>query len=253
MGEKNPSFVLFSAVSYYLWESSNITFTIVWMKFSIMCRAPNPSPQHVNTVFIVHMDFSPHKYPKANFFLMVQNFRWLITQKHFFLLTCKCKQDSKEKYTPTTPRPGEMYQCWSGLRLNVCRKELEAQNKKSKHICGNQETVAFLHTNQLISVWNKRIVPRKKKKRLGLSSPSHRYPNGFWDVFNWCLWRLWGKLGMSYLSCSTSGPKIHLHRLCGELLGKLWESITLLHQVYLWDLPKATLERPDPRLEAYGL
>lgn len=137
-----------------------------------------------------------------------------------------------------------MYQCcWSGLQLNVCRKELEAQNKKSKHICGNQETVAFLHTNQLISVWNKRILPRKKKKRLGPWSPSYPYPNGFWDVFNWCLRRLWGKLRMNYLSCSTSGSKSHLCRLWGKLLCKLWERITLLHQVYLWDLPKANLER----------
>lgn len=30
--------------------------------------------------------------------LMVQNFRWLITQKEFSLFTCKCKQDFKEKY-----------------------------------------------------------------------------------------------------------------------------------------------------------
>lgn len=85
-----------------------MNLTIVWMKFNIVGTPPPiPSSQHINTVFIAHMDFSPHKYPKANFFLMVQNFRSLITQKHLFLFTCKCKQDSREKYTPPTPRPSE--------------------------------------------------------------------------------------------------------------------------------------------------
>lgn len=53
--------------SYYLWEGGNLTFRIVWMKFNIMCYL-TPAPQHINTVFIVYMDFSPHKYPKAIFF-----------------------------------------------------------------------------------------------------------------------------------------------------------------------------------------
>lgn len=124
------------------------------------------------------MDFSPHKYPKANFFVMVQNFRWLITQKHFFLFACKYKQDSREKYTlPPTLLPSKFIRGGGGLRLNVCRKELGAQNKKSKHICGNQGTAAFLHTNQLISVWNKMIFPRQKKKKwLSSSNSSHPYP-----------------------------------------------------------------------------
>lgn len=87
-----------------------MNLTIVGMKFNIVGTTtppPIPASQHINTVFIARMDFSSHKYPKANFFLMVQNFRSVITQKHLFLFTCKCKQDSREKYTPPAPQPSE--------------------------------------------------------------------------------------------------------------------------------------------------
>lgn len=62
-------------------------------------------------------------------------------------------------------------------------RDLKPRIKKSKHICENQGTAAFLHTNKLISVWNKMRLPRKKKKKwLSSRSPSHLQPNGFWDV-----------------------------------------------------------------------
>jgi hypothetical protein len=49
--------------------------------------------------------------------------------------------------------------------VEYMQKGLEAQNEKSKHSCENQGTVPFLHTNQLISVWSKTILPRRAKKK----------------------------------------------------------------------------------------
>lgn len=82
-GEK--SFVLFFYSSSYLQENDYVTFNIADMKFNTMCCTPSCPPTHQYCIHCPYGFFSPHKYPKANFFPHVQNFRWLITQKHFCL------------------------------------------------------------------------------------------------------------------------------------------------------------------------
>ena len=70
-------------------------------------------------------------------------------------------------------------------------RDLKPRIKKSKHICENQGTAAFLHTNKLISVWNKMRLPRKKKKKVTQFQKSFS-PSAKWilrcgstDVYSW--------------------------------------------------------------------
>lgn len=55
MGKK--ALCYFSTVATIYEKEAILLFSIVGMKFNTMCYTPIPAPQHINTVFIVHMDF----------------------------------------------------------------------------------------------------------------------------------------------------------------------------------------------------
>lgn len=141
----------------------------------------------------------------------------------------------------------------SGLELNVCRKGLEAQNKKNQNTFVKIKGLLLFYI--LISLFQceiKRDFQEKKKK----SDSVPEVPVTFSQMdsemwFNQCLLLLCeGKRVMNCLNCSASWSESPDYVDPG---GYFWlnpeKQNILLGQIYLWDLPKAKLGRgPDPKL-----